>query len=47
MPLEATSKRTTGSTHPDKLILFPYDIEPRRVWDFRVGPIGELIKRLP
>jgi hypothetical protein len=46
MPFEATSERTTGGPHPDKLILFPYGIESRRVRDFRIGPIGEPVKRL-
>jgi hypothetical protein len=47
MPFEATSERATGSSHPDEFILFPYGIEPGRVRNFRIGPIGEPVKRFP
>jgi len=45
MPFEATSERATGSSHPDEFILFPYGVEPGRVRHFRIGPIGEPVKR--
>jgi len=46
VPIEATSKRTTGSSHPNELVLLPYGIESGRIRNFRIRPIREPIKRL-
>lgn len=45
MPFETTAEGTAGSAHPEEFILFLYGVGPGRVRHFRIGPIGEPVKR--